>query len=165
MSKGAQSGSSLKLHRRGDEVWKSPLACCACCSGSCHPGGDGVLDACSDRQIFGVLFVAIGLMIIFRSEAEDQYHNLLHLATGVAALWLGFAGSPVAARVFCVGFGLFYLGFGMLGLMAGDPAASRLWHVGPFHLDSGDHVFHIVLGSIFLASGGRSAQRAINAAS
>jgi hypothetical protein len=104
-------------------------------------------------RIFGVLFVAIGVMMIFRGEPQDQYHNLLHLATGIVALWIGFAGSRAAAKTFCLGFGVFYVAFGALGMALGDPAASRLWHVGPLHLDVGDHTFHLVLGSIFLGSG------------
>jgi len=104
-------------------------------------------------KIFGVLFIAIGLLVMIRRADVDMYHNFLHLGTGIIAAWLGFAGSRSAAKNFCLAFGAFYLLFGLSGIVAGDPSLDRLWHVGPLHLNTGDHIFHIVLGSIFLVSG------------
>ena len=49
-------------------------------------------------------------------------------------------------------FGVFYLSLGVLGVIVGNAAVDRMWHVGPLHLTTGDHLFHIVLGSIFLVS-------------
>ena len=46
-----------------------------------------------------------------------------------------------------------YLLFGVLGLLLGDPADDRMWHVGPLELMTGDHVFHIVLGAAVLLTG------------
>jgi hypothetical protein len=40
----------------------------------------------------------------------------------------------------------------VLGVIAGNAAADRMWHAGPLHLTTADHLFHIVLGSIFLVS-------------
>jgi hypothetical protein len=104
-------------------------------------------------KVFGVLFVAIGLVVLVRGGEDSLYHNLLHLATGSVALAIGFVGSATAAQRFCQLFGGFYLALGALGLLLGDPAASRLWQAGPLSLDVADHVFHIVLGLIFAASG------------
>src|SRR2546423_7950011 len=99
-------------------------------------------------KVFGIVFVAIGLLVIVRGADVDPYHNLLHLATGVAALYVGFVGSSSGARAFCRGFGVFYLALGGLGLILGDPTMNRLWQAGPLSLDVGDHGFHIVLGAI-----------------
>ena len=104
-------------------------------------------------RILGASFVLLGLTVIVGGRPVDPYHNLLHVATGAAALYLGFAGSPSAAKRFCLGFGAFYLALGTLGLLLGDPTLNRLWQAGPLSLDSGDHGFHVVLGLIFLASG------------
>jgi hypothetical protein len=104
-------------------------------------------------RILGVLFVIAGVIVIFRGEPGDQYHNLLHLGTGLVALAIGFGGSIAAASQFCVWFGVGYLTLGVLGMVVGDPLAGRLWHVGPLHLDSGDHGFHLVLGTIQLVGG------------
>jgi hypothetical protein len=103
-------------------------------------------------KIAGVLFVAVGLVWLSRGSREDTYHNLLHLGTGVAALGCGFAGSASAARRFGAAFGASYLALGVIGLITGNPAGDRMWHVGPLHLTTGDHLFHIVLGLIFVVS-------------
>ena len=110
--------------------------------------------------IFGILFVGIGLLVVVRGAAVDPYHNGLHIATGLAALAVALSRSTPAARTFCLGFGAFYLILGGLGMQLGDPALDRQWQAGPLLLDMGDHGFHIVLGSIFLASGVFTRQRA-----
>ena len=44
--------------------------------------------------------------------------------------------------------GAAYLAFAVLGMVMGDPAMNRMWHVGPLHLATAEHGFHMVLGSI-----------------
>jgi hypothetical protein len=104
-------------------------------------------------RILGVVFVVAGLATFVFGDAADTYHNLLHLVSGLVALYFGFASSKVAAKWFCVMFGAGYLAFGVLGLLVGDPAMDRMWHVGPLHLALGDHIFHVVLGTVILAAG------------
>jgi uncharacterized protein DUF4383 len=104
-------------------------------------------------RVLGAVFVLLGLAVIVGGRPVDPYHNLLHLATGAAALYVGFARSLSAAQRFCLGFGACYLALGALGFALGDPSMNRLWQAGPLSLDSGDHGFHVVLGFIFLASG------------
>jgi predicted small integral membrane protein len=67
-------------------------------------------------------------------------------------LVFGFAGSAADSRRFCGVFGTFYVALGVLGVIAGNAAANRMLDVGPMHLTIGDHLFHIVLGSIFVVS-------------
>jgi hypothetical protein len=38
-------------------------------------------------------------------------------------------------------------------MILGDPVTDRLWQFGPLELDQADHIFHIVLGTVFLACG------------
>jgi hypothetical protein len=104
-------------------------------------------------QILGVLFFVSGLGAFVFGEDVDWYHNLLHFVTGLIALYFGFAGSLSAAKGFCLAFGVGYLAFGILGIAMGNPAINRLWEVGSMRLSLGDHIFHIVLGSIILAGG------------
>jgi uncharacterized protein DUF4383 len=104
-------------------------------------------------RILGVAFVSIGLAVFVVGSEADRYHNVLHFGTGLIALYFGLAGSPSAARRFSLAFGGGYLAFGILGTLVGDPAMDRMWQVGPLHLTLGDHVFHIVLGTIILAGG------------
>lgn len=74
-------------------------------------------------------------------------HNLVHLVSGVIALYLGFSGSLSAAKTFCIIFGLVYLLLGVLGMTMGD------LNMGPLMLGRVDHGIHLILGVIFLAGG------------
>jgi hypothetical protein len=82
----------------------------------------------------------------------DKYHNLMHLAWGALAFGFSFLGATAAKR-FCIASGAFYLTLATLGLTIGSPAMNRAWYFGPMLLHTGDHVFHLVLGSLFLAMG------------
>lgn len=74
-------------------------------------------------------------------------HNVVHLVSGVIALYLGFSGSLSAAKSFCIIFGLVYLLLGILGLAMGTLT------LGPLVLGKVDHGIHLILGAIFLAGG------------
>jgi hypothetical protein len=74
-------------------------------------------------------------------------HNLVHILTGVIALYFGFGGSLSGAKGFCIIFGLVYLLLGILGLAMGE------LHIGPLMLGKVDHGIHLIVGAIFLAGG------------
>ena len=74
-------------------------------------------------------------------------HNLLHILTGVIALYFGFGGSLSGAKGFCIIFGLVYLLLGILGLAMGE------LHIGPLMFGKVDHGIHLIVGAIFLAGG------------
>lgn len=75
-------------------------------------------------------------------------HNLIHLASGVLALYFGFGGSLSGAKGFCIIFGLVYLLLGILGLGMGE------LHIGQMLvLGKADHGIHLIVGAIFLAGG------------
>ena len=109
-------------------------------------------------RIFGVAFVLAGLagfaMPHLLGFHLTTIHNAVHLATGVLALYLGFAGSAGAVRSFCIVFGLVYLALGVLGFVAPGVVASVIGH--PL-VDRGelmpDNVFHAVVGAVFLLAG------------
>lgn len=103
-------------------------------------------------QVMGVLFLLIGL-IGFAAGQQDFgiYHNLLHLLTGIVALFVGFAGSVRAAKIACGVLGAAYLALGVFGFLLGDPAMSRSWDTGLFTVSAGDHGFHSFVGVLFLA--------------
>ena len=111
--------------------------------------GIGVIMMC---RIFGGIFVLMGSLAIVGGAHVDKYHNLMHLAWGVLAVGASFLGATIARR-FCIASGVFYLTIAVLGLVMGNPALNRLWHFGPMMLHTGDHIFHLVLGSVFLAIG------------
>ena len=74
-------------------------------------------------------------------------HNLVHILSGVIALYFGFAGSLSGAKGFCIIFGLVYLLLGVLGLVMGE------LHIGPLLLGKVDHGIHLIVGAIFMAGG------------
>ena len=102
-------------------------------------------------RVFGGLFVLLGAMV-FVGGHGDKYHNLMHLLWGALALGASFLGPAVAKR-FCIGSGVFYLALAILGLLIGNPSLNRGWYLGPMLLHTGDHIFHLVLGSVFLFIG------------
>lgn len=107
-------------------------------------------------KILGVVFLLVGLVGFVSPNLLGAHlsaaHNVVHLVSGAAALYLGFAGSLSAAKTFALVFGVVYLGLGVLGLGMGS-GPDRMWEVGPLDLGQADHGIHILLGVIFLAGG------------
>ena len=101
---------------------------------------------------FGAIFVLMGVLVIVSGLHADRYHNLMHMIWGALAIGASFL-SGRAAKLFCIGSGIFYLTLAVLGLTIGDSAMGRAWQAGPMLLHTGDHVFHLVLGSVFLGFG------------
>jgi Domain of unknown function (DUF4383) len=79
----------------------------------------------------------------------DATHNLVHIVSGVLALYLGFAGSASGAKAFCLLFGIVYLGLGVVGLWKGNLDITAL----KLKLGHVDHLIHVALGIVFLAGG------------
>lgn len=109
-------------------------------------------------KILGVVFLLVGVVGFFAPTLLGAHltpaHNLVHIVSGIVAIYFGFAGSLSGARLFCLIFGVVYLALGFLGqFVLGDPAMDRMWHVGPLDLARMDHFIHILLGVIFLAGG------------
>lgn len=103
-------------------------------------------------RFFGAIFVLRGVVVIASGLHSDRYHNLMHMIWGALALGASFL-SVRAAKLFCIGSGLFYLTLAVLGLTLGQPAMGRAWQAGPMLLHTGDHIFHLVPGAIFLGFG------------
>jgi len=76
-------------------------------------------------------------------------HNLVHLLSGILALYFGFAGSLSSARMFCLVFGVVYLLLGLVGFAKGTLDIPALKLV----LGQVDHVIHVVFGVAFLGGG------------
>ncbi len=108
-------------------------------------------------KILGVVFLLTGIAGFVAPTLMGFHltpaHNLVHIISGVVAIYFGFAGSLSGARGFCLVFGIVYLGLGLLGMVMGDPAMNRMWHVGPLDLAMPDHGLHMLLGAVFLAGG------------
>jgi hypothetical protein len=108
---------------------------------------------------FGAIFVLMGALVIVSGLHADRYHNLMHIIWGALALGASFLAGR-AAKLFCIGSGIFYLTLAVVGLTIGDSATERAWQAGPMLLHTGDHVFHLVLGTIVLSFGVVSGRKA-----
>lgn len=108
-------------------------------------------------KILGVAFLLIGVAGFAAPTLLGFHlspvHNVIHIVSGVVALYFGFAGSLSGARGFCLVFGLVYLALGLFGMLMGDAANNRMWHMGPLELGMADHGLNLFLGAIFLAGG------------
>jgi hypothetical protein len=107
-------------------------------------------------KVLGVVFLLVGVIGFASPRLLLAHltppHNVVHIVSGVIALYFGFAGSLSGAKAFSLLFGLVYLGLGILGLAFGAPP-ERIWDVGPLHLGTSDHAIHLILGVLFLAGG------------
>ena len=107
-------------------------------------------------KILGVVFLLVGVVGFAAPDLLRAHltppHNVVHIVSGVVALYFGFAGSISGAKTFSLVFGIVYLALGILGLAMGEPP-DRMWMLGPLHFGTSDHAIHILLGIVFLAGG------------
>jgi hypothetical protein len=107
-------------------------------------------------KILGVVFLLVGVCGFAAPTLLGAHltppHNVVHIVSGVIALYFGFAGSLSGAKAFALVFGVVYLALGILGMALGV-APDHMWMVGPLHLGQVDHGIHILLGVVFLAGG------------
>lgn len=118
--------------------------------------------------IMGAGFLLVGIIGFvaptFLGMHLSMTHNVIHLVTGAASLWLGLKGSLHAARTFCIAFGAVYALLGVAGFIFGSHAGApgvpggggpNMWHVipGAFEIGRPDHIVHIILGAVYLIGG------------
>ncbi|HKG46802.1 MAG TPA: DUF4383 domain-containing protein [Pyrinomonadaceae bacterium] len=107
-------------------------------------------------KILGVVFLLVGVIGFVSPRLLNAHlfpaHNLVHIVSGIAALYFGFAGTLAAAKTFSLVFGVVYLALGILGVALGT-GDDRMLMLGPLEFGMADHGIHILLGVIFLAGG------------
>ena len=107
-------------------------------------------------KILGVVFVLVGVCGFVAPRLLGAHltpaHNVVHIVSGIIALYFGFAGTLSAAKIFALVFGVVYLALGILGMALGM-GQEKMWMVGPLDLGQSDHGIHILLGVVFLAGG------------
>jgi hypothetical protein len=69
-------------------------------------------------------------------------HSVLHILTGIVALVVLFRGGERGSWWFAAGFGLFYVGLALFGMITG--------HATALGLQSFDHPIHLALGVLGL---------------
>ena len=107
-------------------------------------------------KVLGVVFLLVGVAGFVNQHLLGAHftppHNVVHIVSGVIALYFGFAGSLSGAKAFSLVFGVVYLALGICGMAFGVDAG-RIWNVGPLQFGHVDHGIHILLGVVFLAGG------------
>lgn len=103
-------------------------------------------------KLLGVILLLVGILgfthVLDPLGAHlSPVHNLIHIISGVIALYFGMAGSLSGAKSFCTIFGMLYLLLGIVGVAKGDLT------IGPLMLGKVDHGIHLIVGAIFLAGG------------
>lgn len=112
-------------------------------------------------KLLGLIFLIVGIAGIFSHNLLGAHlnmaHNMVHIVSGVVALYFGFSGSYSGARGFCLLFGLVYLLLGVCGWFLGT-GAEHMFNIPNAEspilmLGKMDHIIHVLLGVIFLAGG------------
>ena len=75
----------------------------------------------------------MGVLVLVTGLHADRYHNLMHMVWGALALAASFLTAR-AAKLFCIGSGLFYLTLAIPGLTIGNSAMGGAWQAGPMML-------------------------------
>jgi len=115
-------------------------------------------------RIVGVGLLALGLagfaLPTLLGLHLTTIHNLVHLLTGLVAVYVGFAATLTTARVFCLLIGAGYLLLGLAGLVAPGLLASLLGHA-PLSVRelTPDNALHAVLGAVLLGSSKKSSKK------
>ena len=105
----------------------------------------------------GALLIMVGLLGFaapgFMGMHLSVAHNIVLLLSGYAAIYVGLKATPAAARTFCIVFGALYGLLGLAGFVAGGPDYSFTIIPGALVLGTMDHLFHLILGAVFLSVG------------
>jgi hypothetical protein len=105
----------------------------------------------------GALLVVLGLLGFaapgFMGMHLSALHNVLLLLSGAAAIYVGVKATPVAARAFCLVFGMLFGLLGLAGFVAGGMNFALTIIPGALVLGIMDHLFHLILGATFLVVG------------
>jgi uncharacterized membrane protein HdeD (DUF308 family) len=106
-------------------------------------------------RIIGVALLLLGLAGFAMPHLLGMHlttiHNVVHLLTGLVALYIGFAATFEAARMFCLVFGAVYLLLGILGFVAPGLVATVLGHAPLSARElTPDNAVHVLLGAVLL---------------
>ena len=108
-------------------------------------------------KIFGAVLLLVGIVGFFMHNLLGLHltmiHNVVHILTGLVALYFGVSGSDSAARTFSQVFGAIYALLGIVGLFQPGIIATVI----QFH-EAGDPMFmdnivHLLVGAVFLLVG------------
>jgi uncharacterized membrane protein HdeD (DUF308 family) len=115
---------------------------------------------CIGMGLFFLLMGVIGMVVPgFFGLHLSSANNLVHIVSGVLALWCGYSEKNSRAYNFCLALGTLYLILGVAGFVVGEPgypsvgytrADEFLFRLIPNGLEFGtmDHIAHLVVSAI-----------------
>lgn len=101
--------------------------------------------------VFGIASLAAGYIGVISLDflAWDQPHNVIHLALGGLALYVGFAPKPYLDPItYGKVFGVVYIGLAA----AGTAFPALLAPIG-MHIELGEDLIHLLVGALGLVAG------------
>lgn len=110
-------------------------------------------------KILGVIFMIVGLIGFAMPNLLGMHltaqHNIIHLISGVLALYFGFFGLESSTRMFALTFGAVYLLLGIAGfIIPGTVALLVMGHeMTTAAAMTPDNAVHLLLGALFLIGG------------
>jgi hypothetical protein len=119
-------------------------------------------------RVIGIVLLLVGIIGYASPNLMGMHltsmHNIVHLLSGLLALYFGFFTAAKAARSFSIMFGAIYLFLGLLGLIVPEAMASILQMQGTTVTSNylmPDNIVHLLLGGLFLIAGLVSSPRAM----
>ncbi|MCI0664354.1 MAG: DUF4383 domain-containing protein [Acidobacteria bacterium] len=110
-------------------------------------------------KIFGAVLLVVGIVGFFMHDLLGLHltmiHNVVHILTGLVALYFGVSGSDSSARTFSQVFGAIYALLGIVGFVMPNIIATVI----QFHESTGsdtlimDNIVHLLVGAVFLIVG------------
>lgn len=102
--------------------------------------------------VLGAVFLVIGVLGFFNNPILGVFHvnlahNIIHLVSGVLAIYFGSRGE-VQGKTFALVIGVVYLLVTVLGFIQGSGPL-----FGVVELDTADNFLHLLLSIVFLAIG------------
>src|SRR5262245_51934086 len=112
-------------------------------------------------KIFGTVLLLVGIVGFFTHNLLSLHltniHNIVHILTGLVALYFGVSGSDASARTFSQVFGAIYALLGIVGFIQPNIIATVI----QFHETTVagsdtlimDNIVHLLVGAVFLIVG------------
>ena len=106
--------------------------------------------------VFGIVFIVIGILgfipslvpggLLLGIFSVDAMHNVVHLVSGVLAIWAAWSSASYSRLYFKV-FGVVYAIVTIIGFIQGDTI------LGLMMVNTADNVLHLVIAAVALWAG------------
>ncbi len=125
-------------------------------------------------MVLGVALILVGMAGFVLPNLFEMHlgwgHNIIHIISGLLALWFGVGNSFLSAERFSYAFGAIYGMLGVAGFLFGSNTSmippdmdydSFWWRLIPGYLELGtsDHIVHVCIGLAFVVGAWMTARK------